>query len=58
MSADLGLATVAEGIETEQQEATLLSMGCPGGQGYRFGHPMSEMDVVSFLQGRQLARSA
>ena len=58
MSADLGLATVAEGIETERQEATLIAMGCPSGQGYRFGHPMNEADVVTYLQGRPLAQSA
>jgi len=49
MSADLGLETVAEGIETEAQEAALVSMGCPVGQGYRFGRPMSEMDIRAFL---------
>jgi len=58
LSADLGLATVAKGIETEQQEAALLFMGCPSGQGYRFGHPVSETDVVTILQGRQFASSA
>jgi diguanylate cyclase (GGDEF)-like protein len=55
MSADLGLETVAEGIETEAQQAALISMGCPVGQGYRFGRPMSESSIGEFLgQGNRV----
>jgi EAL domain-containing protein (putative c-di-GMP-specific phosphodiesterase class I) len=35
----LGLAIVAEGVETEAQRALLVEMGCPMGQGYLFGRP-------------------
>jgi len=38
MCADLGLSTVAEGIEDEAQRDALRSMGCSHGQGYLFGH--------------------
>ena len=31
---------VAEGIETAEQRAFLISNGCPIGQGYHFGKPM------------------
>jgi diguanylate cyclase (GGDEF)-like protein/PAS domain S-box-containing protein len=36
---DLGLAVVAEGIETEAQRQALLAMGCAVGQGFLFGRP-------------------
>jgi len=36
----LGLRTVAEGIETADQQAELLTLGCRVGQGYLFARPM------------------
>jgi EAL domain-containing protein (putative c-di-GMP-specific phosphodiesterase class I) len=39
LSHSLGLAAVAEGIETEQQLAELRTLGCDYGQGYLFGRP-------------------
>lgn len=37
----LGLATVAEGVETEQQRKWLADMGCEVFQGYLYGRPAS-----------------
>jgi PAS domain S-box-containing protein len=37
----LGLATVAEGVETEEQSHMLLWLGCELGQGWRYGRPGS-----------------
>ncbi|MDO9418804.1 putative bifunctional diguanylate cyclase/phosphodiesterase [Pararhizobium sp.] len=47
MSTDLGLQTIAEGIETREQEEAIRALGCPAGQGYLFGKPMpaSDMDI-------------
>src|SRR3954468_5554039 len=42
----LGLLTVAEGIETEQQSETLAALGCDIAQGYLFSRPI-EADAVS-----------
>ena len=39
MAQQLGLTTVAEGIEEEGQWNVLLQLGCLHGQGYHFGRP-------------------
>ena len=36
----LSLRTVAEGVETEEQRAHLVALGCLLGQGYLFGRPL------------------
>ena len=41
----LGLRTVAEGIETEEQWAALRAIGCTDGQGYLFGRPAPGGDL-------------
>ena len=43
---DLGLQVVAEGIETNEQCACLLEMGCRMGQGYLFGRPSPLQDPL------------
>lgn len=39
MAANLGLKTLAEGVETEAQASELRRMGCDDAQGYYFGRP-------------------
>ncbi|HTU36688.1 MAG TPA: bifunctional diguanylate cyclase/phosphodiesterase [Acidimicrobiales bacterium] len=39
LAASLSLATVAEGVEREQQGAVLVDLGCEFGQGFLFGEP-------------------
>ncbi|WP_246660198.1 bifunctional diguanylate cyclase/phosphodiesterase [Rhizobium sp. FKL33] len=50
MSGDLKLDTIAEGIETAEQMQALLEMGCPSGQGYRFGRPMPAEDALTLAR--------
>jgi len=49
MSGDLGLNTIAEGVETPEQEAALRALGCPAAQGYRYGRPMPASEVRRLL---------
>ncbi|MFI3237325.1 MAG: EAL domain-containing protein [Lachnospiraceae bacterium] len=49
MAKDLGLETVAEGIETKEQEEFLNKLGCDIGQGYFFARPLPEKDFIQYL---------
>jgi EAL domain-containing protein (putative c-di-GMP-specific phosphodiesterase class I) len=49
MTLNLGAFVVAEGIETEQQLAALLDMGCVLGQGYLLSRPMPAADITALL---------
>jgi diguanylate cyclase (GGDEF)-like protein/PAS domain S-box-containing protein len=48
----LGLSTVAEGIETDEQLAVLASLGCDLGQGYLFARPAPLDTFAAFLASR------
>ncbi len=37
----LGVTTLAEGIEREEQRQVLEELGCQNGQGYLFGRPVA-----------------
>ena len=45
LSRSLGVDTVAEGVETEQQAAMLRRLGCQTGQGYLFGRPVPASEL-------------
>jgi diguanylate cyclase (GGDEF)-like protein len=44
-----GLKALAEGIETAEQAAELVRLGCTSGQGYYFGRPMPPADLVELI---------
>lgn len=46
MSTEMGLRTVAEGIEGPEQESVLREIGCQEGQGYLYGRPMRKEDAL------------
>lgn len=49
----LGLEVVAEGIETELQEAVALEAGCDAVQGNRYAAPMPADELVAFVEQRR-----
>gem|GEM_PF-781364 len=47
----LGLDSVAEGVETEEQAALLVQLGCRLGQGYLYARPLSADELGRHLSG-------
>src|SRR4029078_10979558 len=56
MAEPTGLQPVAEGIETEEQRAFLLELGCPLGQGYLFSRPVPAEALERMRRGSRAAR--
>jgi EAL domain-containing protein (putative c-di-GMP-specific phosphodiesterase class I) len=56
----LGMDVVAEGIETEEQYALLLKLGCKFGQGFLFSRPVPAESISEMLHlpGRILPEPA
>jgi diguanylate cyclase (GGDEF)-like protein/PAS domain S-box-containing protein len=54
---NLGLAALAEGIETEAELTTLWALGCEFGQGYWFSRPVAPEVAGGFI-GRRLPEVA
>ena len=58
LAQSLGLAVIAEGVETEEQLASLAEHGCGAYQGYLFCRPLPIEDFEEKLvQGRNSAKS-
>jgi diguanylate cyclase (GGDEF)-like protein len=54
LASSLGLATVAEGVETADQAAWLARSGCDDAQGYFFSRPLEPADAEAFLVAQAL----
>jgi EAL domain-containing protein (putative c-di-GMP-specific phosphodiesterase class I) len=52
MAEGLGMGVVAEGVETEGQGAMARALGCVAAQGYLFGGPMAEPELLAWLRRR------
>ena len=48
---EMGLRTIAEGVETPEQMRALQQMGCDEMQGYFFGRPMEVDEATSLARG-------
>ena len=49
LAKNLGITTVAEGIETAAQAAHLMVKGCDVGQGFLFGRPMARSQTADIM---------
>ncbi|MGJ8620762.1 MAG: sensor domain-containing protein [Methylophilaceae bacterium] len=50
MAHKLGLKTIAEGVETQDQKAILAEVGCDYLQGFLYAKPMPVDEFISFVQ--------
>lgn len=53
MGHSLGLGTVAEGVETEEQWEFLKAEGCEVAQGFLYARPMPSTEFPSWLEARE-----
>jgi EAL domain-containing protein (putative c-di-GMP-specific phosphodiesterase class I) len=58
LGARLDMATVAEGVETEEQLAKLRELGCSEAQGYLFSRPVPAAEVPEIIARCALDRAA
>ncbi len=52
LSRDLGLDTVAEGVEHEEERRRLCAIGCTVMQGYLLARPMPTAELIKWLEHR------
>ena len=52
----LKLQTIAEGIERAEQQAALIALGCPLGQGHHFWPALSAAAIEELLSGERFPR--
>lgn len=55
MAKELGIHTLAEGVETKEQADFLRDIGCEKLQGYYFGKPLPLEECLPFCQDRDLS---
>ena len=53
MADALGIDTIAEGVETEEQAQLLRDAGCKIAQGYLFARPLTTVDVTDLLDSER-----
>lgn len=53
LSQNLGLQSIAEGVETLRQEEVLRELGCDVAQGFHYARPMEESVLMQYLESRR-----
>ncbi|AFY21565.1 bifunctional diguanylate cyclase/phosphodiesterase [Pseudomonas sp. UW4] len=54
----LGMQVIAEGVETAEQEAYIISEGCHEGQGYHYSKPLPARELGLYLKQAQRSNAA
>ncbi|WP_338920460.1 EAL domain-containing protein [Pseudomonas silesiensis] len=54
----LGMQVIAEGVETAEQEAYIISEGCHEGQGYLYSKPLPARELSAYLKQAQRSEAA
>ncbi|MGF0240744.1 putative bifunctional diguanylate cyclase/phosphodiesterase [Rhodococcus sp. IEGM1300] len=54
----LGMQVIAEGVETAEQEAYIISEGCHEGQGYFYSKPLPARELGVYLKQAQRSNAA
>ena len=57
MAESIGMRTLTEGVETEEQYDFLKSIGCERIQGFLFGKPMPLKDIIESIRKKELILS-
>ncbi len=57
MAKSLGLETIAEGIETAEQQEMLIAAGCVYGQGYFLAKPLTAEKISALLSQNRSAHA-
>ena len=55
LAAELGIEVIAEGVNSDEQRAFLVSAGCPSAQGYLLGNPMPAEQVTALLRRNRIS---
>jgi len=58
LGSNLGIPTLAEGVETKKQLAWLLEAGCTEMQGYLFSRPVPASEIAELLSPHRISRQA
>jgi EAL domain-containing protein (putative c-di-GMP-specific phosphodiesterase class I) len=53
LGSNLGIPTVAEGVETEEQRQSLREEGCTQLQGYLFSRPVPASEIAGLLSSHR-----
>ena len=56
ISESLHMTTIAEGVETFEQQSELLKLGCRVGQGFHFSRPLTTDAMEDFLKSHAMGR--